>query len=496
MTADVHAAVGNVLATAIQFRKTHKRRFAPQWYEWQRQAMCPSDEHPTVMVLAGNRTGKTSSAGFAVACHATGDYPDDWDGIRFEKPPTIWVFGVDATQVKDVLQRELVGKDEDDVFVGGWIHADEIVSFDRSHLPGALRELRVRHPRGQSTIAFKSYTQVGTGQSTLPHAGASVDMIWVDEQPPDELTGQLAARIMTGRQGKGGLLLYTMTPELGRTALIDQFMDPKKRQPHQLLIGPVAWSRCAHLTPEVQKRILAEFPEHERDMRSLGVPMMGEGRVFTVAEDRLRVQDFDLRTRPWMRVLKAIDIGITHPTAIVWMAFDPETDVTYLVRTYRAAGEKAAVHAAVANGMWPTVPVVVPPDIDGLEKGSGELTSDFYREAGMSITLPFENPDGSKYVEPGILDMGHAMATDRFKVFASCEEFFDEYRTYHRKDGKIVKERDDVMSAARYCYQMIHRNGRVLADVQRARPVEGLYPQLNLQTRGNRHERTRRTTRP
>lgn len=481
--------VADVLATARGFKRTHKRDFAPVWYDWQQEAMWATPEQPTIMLLAGNRTGKTACASFAVACHATGQYPDDWRGIRFDRPVTIWVFGVDGKQVKDVLQLALLGKTDDEVksFAGGWIHADEILGFDRGHLPGSITEVRVRHPRGVSTISFKSYTQVGTGQATLPHAGSAVDVVWVDEQPPDELIGQLAVRVMTGRGGAGGLLLYTMTPELGRTALIDQFMSTSKRQPHQKLIGPVPWSRCSHLTPEVQARILADIPEHERDMRRLGVPMMGEGRVFTVAEERLRVDDFDINTRPWMKLLKAIDIGVRHPTALAWLAYDPETDITYVTRVYREAGEKAAVHAAVANSMWPAVPVVIPPDIDKQEPGSGELTSDFYREAGMNITLMFENPDGSKYVEPGLLAMNHAMATDRFKVFRSAELFFDEYRTYHRKDGKVVKERDDIMSAVRYCYQMIKIHGRVLDTIKRT--GSGLYPNLGLRTTSTRRRR-------
>ena len=46
------------------------------------------------------------------------------------------------------------------------------------------------------------------------------------------------------------------------------------------------------------------------------------------------------------------------------------------------------------------------------------------------------------------------METGRFKVFSTCPEFFEEFRLYHRKDGKIVKERDDVISAVRYAVMM------------------------------------------
>lgn len=55
------------------------------------------------------------------------------------------------------------------------------------------------------------------------------------------------------------------------------------------------------------------------------------------------------------------------------------------------------------------------------------------------------------------------MQTGRFKVFSTCGDWFEEFRLYHRKDGRIVKERDDVISASRYAL-MMKRFARVKAD--------------------------------
>ena len=46
------------------------------------------------------------------------------------------------------------------------------------------------------------------------------------------------------------------------------------------------------------------------------------------------------------------------------------------------------------------------------------------------------------------------MQTGRFKVFAHLDDWFEEFRLYHRKDGKVVKLRDDLMSATRYALMM------------------------------------------
>ena len=47
------------------------------------------------------------------------------------------------------------------------------------------------------------------------------------------------------------------------------------------------------------------------------------------------------------------------------------------------------------------------------------------------------------------------MQTGRFKVFSNLDAWFEEFRLYHRKDGKIVKVDDDLISACRYGQMML-----------------------------------------
>ena len=63
--------------------------------------------------------------------------------------------------------------------------------------------------------------------------------------------------------------------------------------------------------------------------------------------------------------------------------------------------------------------------------------------------------DGSVSVEAGIQDMLIRMESGRFKVFKHLTDWFDEYRLYHRKDGRVHKEGDDLMSATRYAVMML-----------------------------------------
>src|SRR5262245_10705883 len=42
------------------------------------------------LLMAGNQLGKTLAGGFEAAMHATGRYPDWWQGKRFDRPVNAW----------------------------------------------------------------------------------------------------------------------------------------------------------------------------------------------------------------------------------------------------------------------------------------------------------------------------------------------------------------------------------------------------------------------
>ena len=286
------------LILAKRYKDTHKREFAPSWYPWQIESF--ESFKSQIMTLAGNRTGKTMSATYHLALDATGDYPDWWRGEQYLFPRNILALGVDNTQLKAVLQVQLFGEVDETTkrFSGGWIHPSEILNVEWSPQgSGLAKRVTVRHKAGQSQITLRAYTQSKTGQGTLSFAGTSLDIVLVDEQPPDHLIGQLVTRTMTGNRGRGGVIRYSMTPELGMTQLVTQFME--NRNEHQHLVGPVAWSQCDHLTPELQEQILSGIPEHEKDMRKLGVPFFGSGLIYPIPESRITCDPFPLEQMPW-----------------------------------------------------------------------------------------------------------------------------------------------------------------------------------------------------
>jgi hypothetical protein len=59
--------------------------------------------------------------------------------------------------------------------------------------------------------------------------------------------------------------------------------------------------------------------------------------------------------------------------------------------------------------------------------------------------------------EAGIIEMTERFKSGRLKVCKDLNMWFEEYREYHRQNGKIVKVRDDLMSATRIGMMMLRK---------------------------------------
>jgi hypothetical protein len=67
-----------------------------------------------------------------------------------------------------------------------------------------------------------------------------------------------------------------------------------------------------------------------------------------------------------------------------------------------------------------------------------------------------------------VLDMLNRMQTGRLKVAAHLADWWEEFRLYHRENGKIVKEYDDALCATRYALMML-RAARIQPDYAQSR---------------------------
>lgn len=418
-------------------------------YPWQCEFIRNTASYPQVCLIAANRIGKTYTGTYADAIHALGDYPDGWEGHKFDHAPLIWCLGYSGEKTRDLLQAPIVGRKNGDRFEGGLIPPDRIIGYESmTGTPNALRTVLVRHASGDvARIQFWSYSQ---GQHAL--MGDDVDWYHIDEEPRDTaIFPQVLVRTASGDKGRGGRGILTFTPENGRTELVIQFMDTPSRAQHCMQKG---WDDAPHLDEKVKEDLLASFPAHQRDMRTKGIPMLGHGRIYDLAEDKISCKAFDIPRH--FALIDGMDFGWDHPQAHIQLAIDRDNGMMYVTRAWKER-ERSAGQAWTATKDWSAnVPTAWPPDGLQMEKGSTKQVKKYYTEAGFKLLAEHATwPDGGNGVEVGLMEIRDLMTLGKFKVFEGLREVFDEFLQYHRDEkGKIAKVKDDLWDAIRYAYMM------------------------------------------
>lgn len=402
---------------------------------------------------AGNQLGKTLGASFETAMHATGKYPADWEGKRFTHPIAGWVGAPTGQLSRDNPQRLLLGRPGE--WGTGAIPGDDIVGLKRAsgNVPDLIETIQVRHVSGGiSSLTLKSYDQ-----GRIRWQGETLHLVWFDEEPDEEVYSEGVTRTNATK----GIVYLTFTPLLGMSQVVTRFL---KEKPFGTHVTNMTIYDALHYTEEERKAIIAAYPKHEREARAMGVPIMGSGRVFDTPEDTFAILS-PMIPPHWPR-LAGMDIGWDHPTAVVWMAWDRDTDVVYLYDAYKASETTIAVHAATIKGKGPWIPVAWPHDALQHDKNSGETVAKQYRNEPYKVNMmPFKathppergklEGTGGYSFEAGVMEIQERLRTGRLKVAKHLNDWFEEYRLYHRKDGLIVKENDDLLSATRIGLMML-----------------------------------------
>ncbi len=436
-------------------------------YAKQRDFHAAGATHRERLLMAGNQLGKTLAAGMELAMHMTGRYPERWSGKRFDRP-TRWLAGSESAELtRKGIQRIMLGAPElRSEWGSGAIPKDCLIDTSpRQGVADAVSSIVVKHEPsgGMSALQLNSYDQGRTKWQA-----DTVDGVWFDEEPPIDIYTEG----LTRTNATMGPVFITFTPLLGMSEVVKRFLMEKPPGTH---VTSMTIEDVEHYTPEQRAQIIASYPAYERDARTKGIPQLGSGRVFAVLEDDIRVNAFAIPEH-WPQ-LCGIDFGWDHPSAASRLAWDRDNDVIYVTATHRAREQTPLMFSATVKPWGDWLPWAWPHD--GKQSGGKFDAKDqkqlqsLYAEHGLSMLgkhAQFE--DGTNGVEAGVLDMLQRMQTGRWKVFSHLEDWFEEFRLYHRKDGLIVKENDDLISASRYGLMM--KRHAIVKPVRKSMPA--LFP--------------------
>jgi phage terminase large subunit-like protein len=301
---------------------------------------------------------------------------------------------------------------------------------------------------GDSKLVFKSYDQ-----KREAFQGTEQEGIWLDEESDEGIRGECILRLMTTQ----GLLIETFTPLKGITPVVMQYL-PKGAPPEDgnAVLGNdkalimAGWDDVPHLTEKDKKRMIGETLPYQLDARSKGVPSLGAGAIYPIPESEIKIKDFPIP--PHFKRLYALDVGWNR-TAALWGAWDLEADIIYLIGEHYRGQAEPVIHASAikARGEW--INGVIDPAARGRGQKDGEQLLKSYKDLGLKLAL------ANNGVESGLLEVWGRLSTGRLKVFASCQNWFFEYRLYRRDEkGRIIKENDHLMDDTRYlCAAEPHR---------------------------------------
>ena len=412
------------------------------------------------LLMAANRIGKSYCGSMELAYHLTGLYPKWWEGKRYGQPIVAWAGGVSNETTRDIVQFELLGSPDDpEAFGSGTVPKNYIIKTERKPgVPNAKSVALIKHVSGgNSSLFFKAY-EMGVEK----WQGRSVDCIWLDEEPSRDIYSQAVTRTLDRK----GMVYMTFTPEQGMTETVASFMN--NLQTGQSLTN-ATWDDASetvmslkgqkgHLDEGVMQQILSSYSPHEREMRRYGRPSIGSGLIFPIQEEKIMIDPIPIQDH-WPRIA-AIDFGWDHPTAVVWGAVDMEEEVFYVYDCYRMSKASPTVHSQSIRTRPHFIPIAYPHDGNRRDSMGNPGLADQYRNLGCNMLLEhFTNPPalgenkGGNSIEEGLMAMLQAMENDKFKVFSTLSDWFEEFRMYHRKGGKVVPIRDDIMSATRYAFQ-------------------------------------------
>jgi len=427
--------------------------------------------------MAANRVGKTEGGGgYELTAHLTGRYPKWWEGAKFTEYVRAWAAGDTRLTTRDIIQQKLLGNWGH--FGTGMIPGEDIIGWvSQPGIPEAVGTLHVKHydigiyaesggkrlvQDGDSRLVFKSYDQ---GREAFQ--GTEQEVIWLDEESDEGIRGECLLRLMT----TDGLLIETFTPLKGLTKVVMSYLPEGYQEgmteavTKDKALVMAGWNDVPHLTEGQKAIMLAETPPHLIDARSKGIPSIGSGAVYPLAESEFIVDDFALPDT-WPRAY-AFDVGWNR-TAALWGVLDPATKIVYLYAEYYRGQAEPPIHATAVKNRGDWIPGVIDPASVGAGQSDGKQLSAQYKKLGLD--LQFADND----VEAGVAAVWQGLSTGSIKVFKSLQHWRTEYRMYRRDEkGRIVKENDHLMDDTRYLILSGMKRAKVPTPKQPTMPVWG-----------------------
>ena len=391
-------------------------------------------------VFGGNRSGKTECGAVEVVYMACGLHP-----YRKNKPTEGWVVSLSRQVQRDVAQKKIL-----QYLPSYLIEKIVMVSGGQDSAEnGVIDFILVKScAGGTSKIGFKSCDQ---GREKFQ--GASLDYVWFDEEPPEDIYNECKMRVFD----KKGDIFGTMTPLKGLTWVYKTIYLNEKQDP-QIWMETMEWADNPFLSKKEIENLTKSMSKDELESRRYGKFMQNCGMVYSEFDENVNViEPFDIPF-DWQDCI-SIDPGLHNPLSAHFYATDFDGNV-YVVAEHYDSEKTIEYHAAkikeIAEKLhWKT-------DsrgnyqawIDSAAKqrtlASTKNVVELFYEQGI-ITNPNVNKDLFAGISVVKSYIKNAEGKSRLFIFKNCVNLIREIKNYWWGDDDVpIKKDDHCLDELRY----------------------------------------------
>ncbi len=385
-------------------------------------------------VFGGNRSGKTECGAVEVVYMARGIHPYRQN----RKEVSGWVVSLSAQVQREVAQKKILH-----YLRREWI--EEIVMLSgRKDSPenGIIDFIRVKSVLGgSSVIGFKSCE---AGREKFQ--GASLDFVWFDEEPPQDIYLECRMRVFD----KKGDIFGTMTPLKGLTFVYnDVYLN--RRADKEVWYEFMEWSDNPYLDKAEIAALEGSMEEGELQARRYGRFTTGEsGLVYPEFDESAHVIDPFPIPKEWQDNI-SIDPGLNNPLSAHWYAVDYDDNV-YVIAEHYMAGKDIDFHAEAIKGIcaklgWHTdgkgrITALIDSAARQRTLGSVKSVVELFYERDILV-----NPNVEKDLFAGIARvksyLNHKNGLPNLYIFRGCAHLIRELKGYYWGSGDTPRKADD-----------------------------------------------------
>ena len=411
-------------------------------------------------VFGGNRTGKTECGAVETIWLSLGIHPYKSNKQKTEG----WVVSLSNRVQKEVAQAKILH------YLPKSSIVEIVMTEGKKSNPydGIIQCIIVKNIFGNlSRIWFKSCEE---GREKFQ--GASLDFVWFDEEPPEDIYNECKMRILD----KCGEIFGTMTPLKGLTFIYNQIYLNEFNDDEVFYIF-MSWNDNPYLNKNEIERLSNSLSSDEIKSRKFGeFSCINNGLIYSEFDININViEPFDI-PNDWQDNI-SIDPGFNNPLACHWYAKDYDGNI-YVIAEHFAENKTIEYHSNKIKEIskllnWKTnkngmIESLIDAAANQRTLASVKSVTELFYENGILV-----NPKVNKDVLSGISKvktyLKNINGKTKLYIFSNCINMIREFKTYRWSEAnQPVKKDDHCLDELRY-YIMHITNSKpkiIKSDIQ------------------------------